>query len=152
MTSTRWVCNMMYQSWVMEGLGEPFLRIFRVGPSRLWNAGFIGLLVLQILYVENVGVIKPHDGNDHRVPGFFYNRPAAFIPVFYASPPCGTTLDLFHADDFAAQTNKPALDERQCECPSRRSSLRSSNAGNEPAAGTGRGCSEKKETRGVRCP
>ena len=57
----------------MEGLEEPFLRKLRVGPSRLWNAGFIGLFVLQfleILYVGNVGVIA-HGGDDYRIPSFF---------------------------------------------------------------------------------
>ena len=106
---------------------------------------------VAILYVGNVGVIA-HDGDDHRVPGFFYNRPAAFISVFHASPPCGTTLDLFHADDLATQTNTPALDKRQCECLRRRSSLRNSNAGNGPAAGTGRGCSEKERNSGSTLP
>jgi hypothetical protein len=36
--------------------------------------GFIELVVLQFLetlHVGKVGIIKPHDGDDHRVPGFF---------------------------------------------------------------------------------
>jgi hypothetical protein len=66
------------------------------------------LKFLEILYVGKVGTVVMTT-----TPRFLLDPPRRLCSSFSCEP---FMHHHFHADDLAAQTNTPALDERQCEC------------------------------------